>query len=65
MLTKVDRIKQEKDILAKTDAIVKTVIDKGLTMCNPVVHLVSSNSGFGLKELKSDAVFIYEQPKLS
>ena len=65
MLTKVDRIKQEKDILAKTDAIVKTVIDKGLTMCNPVVHLVSSHSGFGLKELKSDAVFIYEQPKLS
>jgi len=65
VLTKVDRIKQEKDILAKTDAIVKTVIDKGLTMCNPVVHLVSSHTSFGLKELKSDAVFIYDQPKLS
>ena len=61
VLTKVDRIKKEKEVKERADAIVSGVVEKGLTMCNPVVHLVSSHSGFGIQELKTGAVFILEQ----
>jgi len=63
ILTKVDRIKKPEQIRVKSDAIVAKIVEQGLTMCNPVVHLVSAHTGFGLPELKTDAVFILEQPK--
>jgi len=65
IFTKVDKIKNEKDILPKAEEIIDTIISKGQTLCNPIVHLVSTKTGFGLKELRSDCVFIYEQPKMN
>lgn len=64
VLTKVDKIKKEADIRTKTDAVVNTVISKGHLLCSPVVHLVSSYTGFGMKELRSDCIYILEQTSL-
>lgn len=63
-MTKVDKIKHEKDIRPKADAVVAEITSTGLTFANPIVHLVSSYTGFGLKELKSDCIFICDQEKL-
>ena len=65
VLTKVDKIKQGEKIMDKAKTTVDQVIDSGFTLCNPIVHLVSSYSGFGLKELRSNAVFTLEQEKLT
>ena len=65
VLTKVDKIKHEKDIRPKADAVIEQITSAGLSHANPIVHLVSSYTGFGLKELKSDCVFILEQEKLT
>lgn len=61
VFTKVDKMKNEKEIKPKAEEIILEILDKGLTMCNPIVHLVSSHTGFGLKELKSDCTFILDQ----
>jgi len=64
VFTKVDRIKKELQVREKAERIINDVVGKGLTMCNPIVHLVSAHTGYGLKELRSDSVFIFSQPKL-
>ena len=64
VLTKVDKIKNENDVKPRADEIVNKIIAEGQTLASPVVHLVSSHTGFGMRELKSDCVFILEQDKL-
>ena len=64
-MTKVDKIKKEAEIVPKAQEIIDKVLAKGNMMCNPVVHLVSAHTGFGLKELRSNCVFTLELEKLS
>jgi len=49
----------------KAKEVIDTVMTKGHVMCNPIVHLVSAHTGFGLKELRSNCIFTLEQEKLS
>ena len=51
--------------MPKAQEIIDKVMDKGQVMCSPVVHLVSAQTGFGMKELSSNCVFTLEQQKLS
>ena len=59
VLTKVDKIKNEKEVRPRAAEIISAVEDKGL-LCNPIVHLVSSHSGFGIQEFRSDCIFIFD-----
>ena len=65
VMTKIDRIKQEKEIVPKAQEIINTVMEKGQVMCSPLVHLVSAQTGFGMTELRSNCVFTLEQQKLN
>ena len=60
VLTKVDKIKNEKEVWPKAEKVIAAIEYEGL-LCNPIVHLVSAHSGFGITEFRSDCVFIFDQ----
>ena len=65
VLTKADKLKKVEEVRPRADKIIEQISEKGLLqLCIPIVHIVSSHTGFGINELRSDLVYIFDQDKL-
>jgi GTP-binding protein EngB required for normal cell division len=51
ILTKIDKLKS-KQVLIKSEAMCDYIISEGHAgLCSPIVHMVSSHTGYGIHEL--------------